>query len=84
MLGIFDVHFIDFVIFSQYFITCSQYLLTYMVPGVKALPGWGEFGLSRGPGPPRILLVQWGLVGFTRYPVPDSTRYVITCTMYWE
>ena len=37
--------------FSEYFGVFSQYLVMYLVPGVKGLPGVGRFGLSRGPGP---------------------------------
>ena len=41
ILEIWDMYLIVYVIFSKLFIL-SQYLVTYVVPGIKGLPGRGD------------------------------------------
>ena len=52
-LEIFDMYLMLFAIFNQYFDRFGQYLVMYLVTGLKGLPGW-RFGLSRGLDPPGI------------------------------
>ena len=55
LLDFFDMYSMFFDIFNQYFDRFGQYLVMYLVTGLKGLPG-GRFDLSRGPGPPWVLL----------------------------
>ena len=50
-LDVFDMYLIVFVVFIKHVDIFSQYLVTYLVSGVKRLPG-GIFDLSGRPGPP--------------------------------
>ena len=60
-LQIFDMHLIIFDIFNSCFDRFSQYLVVYLVPGVKGSQGLalgGRFGLSRGLDPPLGIIME--------------------------
>ena len=66
-LKFFDVYLTVFVIFHQHLDIFSQYLVTYLVPGVKGLPGGVDLGCRAGLDPPdMIILLKTGQSIFSK------------------